>query len=71
MERELGWWRKYFFSTDHKVLGHPVGDFGPSFFSSSGFGLMMLMLLQLAYHGQTAAEKLENCRASMPAVSYA
>src|SRR5438094_2436486 len=48
---ELGWWRKYIFSTDHKVIGIQYGLCGLVllFF---GFCLMMMMRWQLAYPGQ-------------------
>jgi cytochrome c oxidase subunit I len=51
MERELGWWRKYVFSTDHKVIGiqYAISGFVFLFF---GFCLMMLMRWQLAYPGK-------------------
>src|SRR6266849_6253471 len=51
MERELGWWRKYVFSTDHKVIGiqYAISGFVFLFF---GFCLMMLMRWQLAFPGQ-------------------
>jgi len=51
MERELGWWRKYVFSTDHKVIGiqYAISGF---VFLLFGFGLMMLMRWQLAYPGK-------------------
>ncbi|MGV3774815.1 MAG: cytochrome c oxidase subunit I [Verrucomicrobiales bacterium] len=48
---ELGFWRKYFFSTDHKVIGIQYG-LTSLFFLLFGFGLMMLMRWQLAYPGQ-------------------
>src|SRR2546428_10686545 len=48
---ELGWWRKYIFSTDHKVIGIQNGFTG-LFFLLFGFSLMMLMRWQLAYPGQ-------------------
>src|SRR5881398_836042 len=48
---ELGWWRKYIFSTDHKVIGIQYGLCGLSFLFL-GFCLMMLMRFQLAYPGQ-------------------
>src|SRR6478736_5164299 len=48
---ELGWWRKYIFSTDHKVIGIQYGLCGLSFLFF-GFCLMMLMRWQLAYPGQ-------------------
>src|SRR4051794_21098957 len=48
---ELGWWRKYIFSTDHKVIGIQYGLCGLSFLFF-GFCLMMMMRWQLAYPGQ-------------------
>jgi len=48
---ELGWWRKYVFSTDHKVIGIQYGFTG-LIFLLFGFSLMMLMRWQLAYPGQ-------------------
>src|ERR1700741_340386 len=48
---ELGFWRKYIFSTDHKVIGIQYGLCG-LIFLFFGFSLMMLMRWQLAYPGQ-------------------
>src|SRR5467141_1399092 len=48
---ELGWWRKYIFSTDHKMIGIQYGLCGLVFLLF-GFCLMMLMRWQLAYPGQ-------------------
>src|SRR6266513_5126176 len=48
---ELGWWRKYVFSTDHKVIGIQYGITG-LLFLLLGFSLMMIMRWQLAYPGQ-------------------
>ncbi|PYJ68057.1 MAG: cytochrome C oxidase subunit I, partial [Verrucomicrobia bacterium] len=48
---ELGWWRRYIFSTDHKVIGIQYGFTG-LIFLLFGFSLMMLMRWQLAYPGQ-------------------
>ncbi len=48
---ELGFWRKYVFSTDHKVIGVQYGITG-LIFLFFGFSLMMLMRWQLAYNGQ-------------------
>src|SRR4030095_16072595 len=45
---ELGFWRKYVFSTDHKVIGIQYGVSG-LLFLLFGFSLMMLMRYQLAY----------------------
>ena len=47
----LGFWRKYIFSTDHKVVGIQYGLAGMAFLFL-GFTLMMLMRWQLAYPGQ-------------------
>src|SRR5256885_1871570 len=47
---ELGFWRKYIFSTDHKVIGIQYGVTG-LLFLLFGFSLMMLMRWQLAYPG--------------------
>jgi cytochrome c oxidase subunit 1 len=49
--QELGFWRKYIFSTDHKVIGIQYGLCGLTFLFL-GFCLMMLMRWQLAYPGQ-------------------
>ncbi len=48
---ELGFWSKYVFSTDHKVIGIQYGLTGLAFLFF-GFVLMMLMRWQLAYPGQ-------------------
>src|SRR5512140_1913599 len=48
---ELGFWRKYVFSTDHKVIGIQYGITG-LLFLFFGFTLMMLMRWQLAYPGR-------------------
>ncbi|OFV87529.1 MAG: cytochrome C oxidase subunit I, partial [Acidobacteria bacterium RBG_16_70_10] len=48
---ELGFWRKYVFSTDHKVIGIWYAMTG-LLFLLFGFGLMMLMRWQLAYPGR-------------------
>src|SRR5579864_8452620 len=48
---ELGFWRKYIFSTDHKVIGIQYGICG-LIFLFVGFNLMMMMRWQLAYPGQ-------------------
>src|SRR5919108_5845905 len=47
---ELGFWRKYVFSTDHKVIGIQYAVTG-MLFLLFGFCLMMLMRWQLAYPG--------------------
>ena len=48
---ELGFWRKYVFSTDHKVIGiqYMIAGLASLFF---GFCLMLLMRWQLAFPGQ-------------------
>ncbi|CAN5533098.1 cbb3-type cytochrome c oxidase subunit I [soil metagenome] len=48
---ELGWWRKYVFSTDHKVIGIQYLITG-LIFLFFGFSLMLLMRWQLAYPGK-------------------
>src|SRR5215213_2803185 len=48
---ELGWWRTYIFSTDHKVIGIQYGLSG-LFFLLFGFSLMIMMRWQLAYPGK-------------------
>ncbi|MBA3272677.1 MAG: cbb3-type cytochrome c oxidase subunit I [Chthoniobacterales bacterium] len=48
---ELGWWRKYVFSTDHKVIGIQYGISGLTFLFF-GFCIMMVMRWQLAYPGK-------------------
>src|SRR5439155_14940189 len=48
---ELGFWRKYIFSTDHKVIGIQYAFTG-LIFLLFGFSLMMLMRWHLAYPGQ-------------------
>lgn len=45
---ELGFWRKYVFSQDHKVIGIQYG-FTSLVFLLLGFSLMMMMRWQLAY----------------------
>ena len=47
----LNWWRRYVFSTDHKVIGiqYLITGF---LFILFAFCLMMLMRWQLAYPGQ-------------------
>lgn len=49
---ELGWWRKYVFSTDHKVIGIQYLITG-LIFLLLGFCLMMLMRWQLAFPGRS------------------
>ena len=48
---ELGFWRKYVFSTDHKVIGIQYAVTG-LLFLLFGFCLMMLMRWQLAFPGR-------------------
>ncbi|RMH23038.1 MAG: cytochrome C oxidase subunit I [Acidobacteria bacterium] len=48
---ELGFWRKYVFSTDHKVIGIQYAVTG-MLFLFFGFCLMMLMRWQLAFPGE-------------------
>ncbi|MBT8401888.1 MAG: cbb3-type cytochrome c oxidase subunit I [Rhodothermia bacterium] len=48
---ELGFWRKYVFSTDHKVIGIQYG-LTSLLFLFIGFTFMMLMRWQLAYPGE-------------------
>jgi cytochrome c oxidase subunit 1 len=48
---ELGFWRKYVFSVDHKVIGIQYAVTG-LLFLLFGFTLMMLMRFQLAYPGR-------------------
>lgn len=50
-EHHLPFWRKYIFSTDHKVIGIQYG-ITSLFFLLFGFSLMMLMRWQLAYPGE-------------------
>jgi cytochrome c oxidase subunit 1 len=48
---EMGFWRKYVFSIDHKVIGIQYGITGLCFLFF-GFCLMLLMRWQLAYPGK-------------------
>jgi len=48
---ELGWWRTYIFSTDHKTIGIQYGLTGLAFLFL-GFMLMLVMRWQLAHPGQ-------------------
>ena len=48
---ELGFWGKYVFSTDHKIIGIQYGVTG-LIFLLLGFCLMMIMRWQLAHAGQ-------------------
>ncbi len=47
----MGFWRKYIFSTDHKIIGLQYG-FTALLFLLFGFSLMMVMRWQLAYPEQ-------------------
>ncbi len=49
---ELSFWRKYIFSTDHKMIGIQYG-ITALLFLFFGFSLMMLMRWQLAYPGES------------------
>lgn len=49
---ELGWWRTYIFSIDHKVIGIQYG-ITSLVFLFIGFCLMMAMRWQLAYPGES------------------
>src|SRR4030095_8569723 len=48
---ELPFWRKYIFSTDHKIIGLQYGLSGLAFLLF-GFILMMVMRLQMAHPGE-------------------
>jgi cytochrome c oxidase subunit 1 len=48
---ELGFWRKYVFSVDHKVIGIQYAITG-LLFLLFGFGLMMVMRWQMAFPGK-------------------
>ena len=47
---DIGFWRKYIFSTDHKIIGIQYG-FTALCFLLFGFFLMMLMRWQIAHPG--------------------
>ncbi|MDQ6624246.1 MAG: cbb3-type cytochrome c oxidase subunit I, partial [Verrucomicrobiota bacterium] len=49
---QLGWWRSYVFSTDHKVIGIQYAITG-LLFLLFGFSLMMMMRWQLAFPGKS------------------
>jgi cytochrome c oxidase subunit I len=49
--KELGFWRKYVFSTDHKMIGIQYG-ITALVFLLFGFSLIMLLRWQLAYPGK-------------------
>src|SRR6266702_405966 len=48
---ELDFWRKYVFSTDHKIIGIQYG-MTALFFLLFGFCLMLMMRWQIAHPGQ-------------------
>jgi cytochrome c oxidase subunit 1 len=48
---EIGFWRTYVFSTDHKIIGIQYGVTGLCFLLF-GFGLMMMMRWQIAHPGE-------------------
>lgn len=48
---EVGFWRKYIFSTDHKVIGIQYGVTA-LFFLLFGFGLITMMRWQIAHPGE-------------------
>jgi len=48
---ELGFWQKYIFSTDHKIIGIQYG-WTALVFALLGFGLMILMRWQIANPGE-------------------
>jgi len=50
MSHEMPFWKKYIFSTDHKVIGLQYG-ITATFFLLFGFFLMILMRWQIAYPG--------------------
>src|SRR5262245_17831036 len=50
-QHELPFWRKYIFSTDHKVIGIQYGLTGLAFLLV-GFMLMMVMRWQIAHPGE-------------------
>lgn len=51
---DLGWWRTYIFSVDHKTIGIQYGVTSLVFLFL-GFSLMMVMRYQLAYPGEGLA----------------
>jgi cytochrome c oxidase subunit 1 len=65
---EIGWWRTYVFSTDHKTIGIQYGLTG-LFFLLFGFGLMLLMRWQLAHPG-TVIPFFGKILASIPVVGH-
>ena len=50
-EEETGFWRKYIFSVDHKIIGIQYGLTALCFLLF-GFGLMMMMRWQIAHPGE-------------------
>src|SRR4029434_1879013 len=48
---DVGFWRKYFFSTDHKIIGIQYGVTA-LFFLFFGYTLMAMMRWQMAYPGK-------------------
>ena len=64
-DEHMSWWRRYVFSTDHKVIGiqYMISGF---LFLLLGFCLMMLMRWQLAYPGQPLPLLGKFFGASMP-----
>jgi hypothetical protein len=54
---ELGFWRKYVFSVDHKVIGIQYAITG-LLFLLFGFTLMMIMRWQLAYPPADPADRM-------------
>jgi cytochrome c oxidase subunit 1 len=65
---ELGFWRKYVFSTDHKVIGLQYGITGLVFLFF-GFCLMLLMRWQLAHPG-TVIPVIGKLLAAIPVVGH-
>lgn len=65
---ELGWWRTYVFSTDHKVIGIQYGLTGLVFLFF-GFCLMLLMRWQLAHPG-TAIPLIGKILAAIPVIGH-
>ena len=63
---ELGWWRKYVFSTDHKTIGIQYALTGLVFLLF-GFCLMLVMRWQLAHPG-TAMPYVGSLLSSIPVI---
>ena len=57
---DTGFWRKYIFSTDHKVIGIQYG-FTALCFMLFGFFLMLLMRWQIAHPGAAGAGRRPAC----------